>query len=79
MIFKTSIAPSSYILYYYFSQTITAIERFLPDAGHTVGNGNRGQTTTGRVFANYFISTICQLNGRKMTAQIPRIGKKTNI
>ena len=40
------------------------------DAGHAVGEGDGGQATASRVFARYFISTICTLNGRKVAMWI---------
>ena len=47
------------------------LECVVADGGDGVGDGHRGQAGAAGVFANYFISIICQLNGRKMSAQIP--------
>ena len=47
-------------------QTAAALKGIVADAGHVVWNNYGVQTAATCVFANYFISVICKLNGRKV-------------
>ena len=47
-------------------QAGAAIERLVADARHGVRDGHARQAGAAIVFANYFISAICKLNGRKV-------------
>ena len=47
-------------------QAAATSEGTIAYAGHALGDGDGGQATATTVFVNYFISTTCVLNGRKV-------------
>lgn len=49
-------------------QTAAIIESFASNARHALGDGDGGEAAAIIVFANYFISVICKLNGRKVVS-----------
>ena len=51
-------------------QAETVIERIISNAGHGVTYGDTRQNVTVLVFVSRFISTICELNDRKVMTLI---------
>ena len=57
---------SNRIGYGYGGQAGATCESIASDSCHGIGDGHRGQTAAIIEFANRFISTSCNLNGRKV-------------
>ena len=49
-------------------ETCALIKHIASDAGDGIGDGDARQAAAVSVFANYFISAICKLNGRKVVS-----------
>ena len=52
----------------YYAQAAATIESRASNARHALGDGDGGEAAAIIVFANYFISVICKLNGRKVVS-----------